>query len=810
VRLARRKFYAINEWQIVKELFQARDIDPRLAGLGWVADMLLEDVPQEGYLPVTGGVLDAETVWGLLLKQQLRLEPSRPDLVGLLRWSMDEDAVELYRRAPEEFRKAATDWVAESAGPATEIVFECIQANQRPDALPIGLALGVVSNPAAAGKLDKAAGRIEKYLGNAHIDSLIAQRWYVTATDTVRSYLPDPKARRSWLLRADEILQAVQADEYAYLSDTSPLGFEQRLARFGQVLSNTLDSGSAAPPEGFNQAYNHVLDHDEAQVSSRSIQRVEMAARLARWLARMRVTGVREAASLADAAREHALTGGFVDWARQTLRGGEPVRELADAYSRLLAKVSEVVEQKNRRFAHLFRDWTAAGSPGDEVVPVERILDEIAAPLAAHAPLLVLVVDGMSYAVFRELLDDITREDWTEIRRRDRGPIWPGIAAMPSVTEVCRASLLCGKLRQGQSSDEKIGFAEHTGLVRHSHSGLPPVLFHKDVLQKAGGAGPAQEVLRELEAPRRRVVGVVINAVDDQLLKGDQLDTRWTGDEIKILPKLLYEARTAGRLVIMLTDHGHVLDYQTDCRPYQQGDRWRSAQTAPSIDEVEITGTRVVIPENRRLVAPWSERVRYSVKKNGYHGGVTLQEMVLPIAVLMAGDDLPEGWIEVAADAPDWWASPAREAPLLQASPPAPPAPPKKRRKRTLFDSDLQEQITKEALMPTGTTSADIASVLDRLLSSPVIEDQKRLAGRALPPDEVIRKMLSVLLQQGGKLTSAALARRMDLPVFRLSGLLAAIQRVVNVEGYPILTRDDVSDTIELNCELLYRQFELT
>jgi hypothetical protein len=96
------------------------------------------------------------------------------------------------------------------------------------------------------------------------------------------------------------------------------------------------------------------------------------------------------------------------------------------------------------------------------------------------------------------------------------------------------------------------------------------------------------------------------------------------------------------------------------------------------------------------------------------------------------------------------------------------------------------------------------------LLSSPVIEDQKRLAGRALPPDEVIRKMLSVLLQQGGKLTSAALARRMDLPVFRLSGLLAAIQRVVNVEGYPILTRDDVSDTIELNCELLYRQFELT
>ena len=261
------------------------------------------------------------------------------------------------------------------------------------------------------------------------------------------------------------------------------------------------------------------------------------------------------------------MVGGFVDWARHSLRGGEPVRELAEAYTRLLTKVTQIVEQKNRRFAQLLRDWIAAGSKGDEVLPVERVLDEVVAPLAAQTPVLVLVIDGMSYAVCRELVEDITRQDWAEIRRQDRGPVWPGIAAVPSVTEVCRASLLCGRLRQGHASDEKTGFAEHAGLLRHCRSGTPPVLFHKDALQETSEASLAEGVIREIESPRRRVVGVVINAVDDHLLKGDQLDIRWSGDEIKVLPKLLYEARAAGRIVVLATDHGHVLDFQTECRP---------------------------------------------------------------------------------------------------------------------------------------------------------------------------------------------------------------------------------------------------
>ena len=42
VRLAKGKLFAIDSWQIVKELFQAHTVDPRLRSHAWVADRLLE------------------------------------------------------------------------------------------------------------------------------------------------------------------------------------------------------------------------------------------------------------------------------------------------------------------------------------------------------------------------------------------------------------------------------------------------------------------------------------------------------------------------------------------------------------------------------------------------------------------------------------------------------------------------------------------------------------------------------------------------------------------------------------------------
>ena len=82
------------------------------------------------------------------------------------------------------------------------------------------------------------------------------------------------------------------------------------------------------------------------------------------------------------------------------------------------------------------------------------------------------------------------------------------------------------------------------------------------------------------------------------------------------------------------------------------------------------------------------------MKKNGYHGGATMQEMVIPLAVLSARDDLPEGWIEPPADTPDWWFAPLEEQPVAEVPAVQPVKAPKRKRAGLLFDLEAEERET--------------------------------------------------------------------------------------------------------------------
>jgi hypothetical protein len=315
-------------------------------------------------------------------------------------------------------------------------------------------------------------------------------------------------------------------------------------------------------------------------------------------------------------------------------------------------------------------------------------------------------------------------------------------------------------------------------------------------------------VRNEIAASHRRVVGVVVNAVDDYLLKGEQIDTRWSRDAIKVLPTLLHEAKAAHGMVIVLADHGHVLDHQTQGRPHEGGERWRIDEGNPAADEVELTGSRVVIPDTHRLIAPWTEKVRYGVKKNGYHGGVSPQEMIVPITVLCASDALPAGWREAPITTPAWW-----DEPFLERQPgeeaPISLKPVTSKGFGPLFDSVQADRAAVQPTAVAGTSKELVPSWITALLASPILAEQKRLAGRTVPADELISKLLTALDRRGGKLTATALARAIEYPSLRLPGLLAVMQRVLNIDGYAVLTRDEASDTIALHRDLLCRQFDL-
>ncbi|MCA9172894.1 MAG: hypothetical protein KDB14_00195, partial [Planctomycetales bacterium] len=121
----------------------------------------------------------------------------------------------------------------------------------------------------------------------------------------------------------------------------------------------------------------------------------------------------------------------------------------------------------------------------------------------------------------------------------------------------------------------------------------------------------------------------------------------------------------------------------------------------------------------------------------------------------------------------------------------------------TLFD--LEETPQETSVDP----GVQVSKWVSNLLLSPVFDAQKQLGGRGVPSDEVFATLLASLDERGGKMTSVALARVLACPAMRLPGLLSKAARVLNVDGYDVLRRDDASDTIELNRDLLLKQFDL-
>ena len=210
------------------------------------------------------------------------------------------------------------------------------------------------------------------------------------------------------------------AERHAYLSTTSPTGFAQRLARFGKSLAQILDTPATVSFDELTSARQEIGDHELATRERRRLERVDMAIRLVRWLAQKGRGQDEASSSLVEMANYQLTDGGFIDWARLALRTGDPIRELSEAYAKLFGRVTELRETQARKFAELLCTSTETGSAIQGVIPVERFLEDFLAPLASREPVLLIVLDGMSVAVCRELLSDLLGHDWIPINRGGR------------------------------------------------------------------------------------------------------------------------------------------------------------------------------------------------------------------------------------------------------------------------------------------------------------------------------------------------------------------------------------------------------
>jgi hypothetical protein len=788
-RLARGRLLTVKIWDVVRDAFQLRDIDARLVDKTWMADLLLELHGEHPDRVVASGFLDADTAWDLAA-ERLGLPSGRPDALELLRWA-HRGAGEAVHQLAEEKRTALQQRCEETAGPVAGPLLPALLRSPQ-EAVPLGLVCSVLFSPDARDEertlLSQAAVRLEPLCGGRPVTAAAGQAWAraaeAVAEDAVGS--GGLEGARNLLQNADALLEKVQAAECAYLGRYSLLGFEQLLERFGSAL----DACVTGPSSGsVDDALEALRQHGLASAQASRLRRCEMAARLVHWLPS--ATPPPAPGSFLEAAKEYAAEGGCVDWVRSALELGDGCRGLSEAFGRLLARVGEVREKENAHFGRLLANWVASGNPGDSALPVEAVLARVVGPLAEQAPVLLLVLDGMSVAVFRELAQDLTQQGWVELLPEGRREIGPAIAAFPTVTEVSRASLLCGKLTSGAANVERAGFSSHELLRQRASSRKPPVVYHKGDLAESTEPGLAPEVRHDLEDPERRIAAVVVNAIDDHLAKGDQLRPVWSIETIRPLRGLLHACQQAGRVVVITSDHGHVLERGGTLHSYADAERWRADDGAPVEGEVVVAGPRVVLPPSKRLIAPWTEGLRYGQKKNGYHGGVSPEEVVIPIGVFSIDGPL-EGWVEVGPRMPAWWTSSG-------AAPTTTPAKAKPRRRgkaaqKTLFDESHPE--------------AD-RGWLEELFVSQTWKDQTQAASRLRLEEALVRSALAAFQGRGGRLTRNALAHELDLPLVRLGGVITALRRVLNVDGYEVLEVDAASDTLILNEALLRKQFDL-
>ena len=841
-RLARGRVYQPEGWDIVRQLFQAKETDARLGRFAWMPQALIDGVAQGPYAPVANGFLDLETAWREVLQRFLGLKSARPDAVALLQWCTQPGSDAALKLLPAATRTDLTRWLSEAAGVAGAMVLACVDAGRAADALALGLVCGVIYAPAGEGQaaLGQAAIRLERYVGDKHVGVAESRAWSRAAEQAIRT--SGAEAMRGALDRADSLLNELRIAEFAHLCDLLPSALDQRMRAFAQALAGHVAAPAAALLANVEQLADGALRHALAALQPQRMDRVEMARRLARWL----MLPTPPAATVVDVVAWQADEGAFVDWARFRLLGGDELNELSDAYGELRVAVIARRNAVNQRFAQALLQWNTQTQGSDKrVVPIEMVLDRVVGPLAAHQPVLLLVMDGLSTSIYRELFSRINSLGWAEMvpadveqpqcsegplpsglppsgRGRRAAPSWGltfiGVAALPTVTEVSRTSLLCGRLALGTAANEKTGFSGHPTLLAHSRNEAPPRLFHKGEL--ADSTNLSQEVRATIANPHQKVVGVVYNAVDDHLSGPDQLHQRWALEDLRLLLPLLREAREARRVVVITADHGHLLEDSTvqvngASAPDKVSDRWRPGSDARSPHEVAYGGGRVVTADgSKSVVCLWSESTRYASRKNGYHGGVSPQELTVPLSVIVPLGMKLAGWQLAPPAEPEWWELPhlpPASAPAVALAPAPRPAgrktPQAPVAQPSLFEPHEVPLDVKPAHTVTTAPTAD--EWINALLVSAIYASQRQLAARVALPDDKMRLLLVSLTERGGKLTRAALAQRLALPEVRLGGLLSAVRRMLNVDQAPVLTVDESAGTIELNRALLLQQFRV-
>jgi len=774
-RIFRHRLLHVDHWQLVQDAYGVHQIDPRLFPLTWLPDLLLVAVPQQRISSAT--VLTYDEAIENCLASVLGLSSGPLDLDALL--LACEGASQRWLDLAVEPRELFRKHMIACLGPLAGALLAAMEAGSGHAVLGMGLVCEILYSPMSTRTLElrDARVRLEQRLQGFRLKDVDGRQWSELAIQLLQQRSLT-KRQQDFRLAMD-LLDAVGAAEYVRIGTVLPESLEQRLEELGEAITKFMRSPAALADVEI--ATQQVLAHRMPPSDHPGPECARMVVRLCR---REAMSGASVPA--ADLVVDYLNNGAWEDWTRRTLRGARP-EKLARAVTKLLDRVAMHRMASDEAFAMTLAQKAALGECPAGTLPIESTLHEVVAPLARHNAILMVIMDGMSLDVYLAIADSLIHRGWSSWSRD--GLPRALLATTPSVTECSRASLLAGRLTRGVASHEKQAFAQYEDLKRASRAGKPPVLLHKAGLENSHQL--TQEATSSIADSDQRVVGLVINAIDDALAKSEQVRIDWTLESVPLLAEVLEQARRAGRTVVITSDHGHVLERQSAMRPDGEGERWRHSGPPVEQGEITITGPRVEAMMGASLVLPWSESIRYASKKNGYHGGVSRQEMLVPLGIWTSGFE-PESdgaeWNSAYPAMPTWWTSSdePKSVALVRHS--------VRRGASAVLAGDLFE-------------AAPVDDWLDRFMSSPLLSRQRERAGRMALDPQRLRILVSKLQQQSGRCSIEQLAAAIQQPVMRMRGVISAMERMLNLDGFPIVSLEQGTGTVHLDISLLKAQF---
>lgn len=776
-RLHHERLYEANRHTLLDDLLGARHLDPQIRRKDndWLVDALIELAQRDKLPSLHGGTATLLRAQSMFAEDVLGLDPAQADLPELV-LAFDEPAVRSRWRAltPAQ-RSGLTRHLVSLFGRPAAIVAEL--ARHRDDLLAeLLVADPLTTAPHSDPETAIAFGRFTQSRFGSALPAVADLRAAAAAAVTA-IHSADSARISQQLRRADSMLGELAAARLAVHSSVLPRGLQERLAAAAVQLDETRLAA--------------VAQHRDCPEQQYRLDRLRAALRLRRWVAGRPETSL---AGACEALRRHARDLAWVDQALIQVRAGDSDPRLQTVLAAAAHSAQQVRDGVDTAFAeHLAR---STHTPPPPQLAVETLLPTVIAPLARQHSVLLVMVDGMSGAVAAELTAELTSRQggWAEIVRDADGGREAVLAALPTETTYSRTSLFCAALRVGTQADERAAFAAHSFWPRDVGPSGAATLVHKSGVGGRDG-NDLGDVLEQALRPGdgSRVVAVVLNAVDDALKQGrHSADPSWSVRDVPGLPQLLDRAVTSDRVVVLTSDHGHVLEHGSQYRPQSSGGgaRWREATSPAGSDEIDVSGPRVLNPDGRAVLAA-RENVRYGHKAHGYHGGATLAEVAIPLMVLLPpGMEVLDGWYPHTMGEPAWWnGDPVVPAPPVSALPkrrmPAPPP------SEDLFSS----QVSRGRALLAAPSFATLHS---------------QLPANRVPSAEVFGAVVDALAEAGGRLPVSAVVQVAGSAGRNPRGFVTALGRVLNVDGFGVIGLTDDGRSVVLDLQLLDEQFPVS